>query len=108
MGGISSRRNRKHWHLHSTGFFIQLGPSGSTVLSAFLAIHLLLVVRYSWTELQMRKAEIAFFTINGGLPLIIDVWAAVASTGMANSVDIGFCWINVSPQECGPHYIEGH
>jgi hypothetical protein len=81
------------------GFFVHLGICGSTFFTGCVAIQTLLVVRYAWTDRQMRNAEIAFYASSIGLPLITGIWAAAAN--LMNPMVIGFCWLNSSPQECG-------
>eukprot|EP00980_Cylindrotheca_fusiformis_P028521 scaffold22607_cov123-Cylindrotheca_fusiformis.AAC.18 len=80
------------------GFFLHLGVAGSTFFTGSVAVQALLVVRYAWTNQQMRKAEIAFNIVGIGIPLITGIWAAV--TDRINNMTVGFCWITMVPEQC--------
>lgn len=80
------------------GFFIHIGIGGSTFFTGFVAIQAVLMVRYGWTDQQMRKAEIAFFILGIGYPLATAISAAVFD--MFHPIGLGFCWISNSPPDC--------
>ena len=80
------------------GFFIHFGILGSTFATGFIALQTLLMVRYSWTERQMRKAEKVFFTILAIYPLTTAIVAT--SMGLMNPLPTAFCWIEVPVVEC--------
>eukprot|EP00980_Cylindrotheca_fusiformis_P028519 scaffold22607_cov123-Cylindrotheca_fusiformis.AAC.16 len=80
------------------GFFLQVGVLGESFFTSFVAVQTLLVVRYAWTNQQMRKAEIAFNTVGIGLPLITGIWAAASDR--INNLAVGFCWISMTPRQC--------
>ncbi|CAJ1949929.1 unnamed protein product [Cylindrotheca closterium] len=80
------------------GIMIQLGVCGSTVFTAFLAIQSLLVVKYSWNEKQMKKVEIFFFAF--GISFAVLTATIAAAMEMTNALNIGFCWIDISPAPC--------
>lgn len=69
------------------GFFVQFGVIGSNFFTAFLALQTLLVVRFSWTEKQMQRAEVAFFSTGIGIPLVTAIWAVGA--GYINGTIVG-------------------
>ena len=80
------------------GFFIHFGLLGSTFATGFIALQTLLMVRYNWTESQMRKAEKVFFSVVGIYPVTT---ATIATAmGLMNPLPTAFCWIEVSPIEC--------
>ena len=80
------------------GFFIHFGLLGSTFATGFIALQTLLMVRYNWTESQMRRAEKVFFSVVGIYPLAT---ASIATAmGLMNPLPTAFCWIEVSPIEC--------
>jgi hypothetical protein len=80
------------------GFFLHFGLLGSGLFTVFVGIQTLLVVRYSWKEQQMQKAEIVFFVVAILIPLTTGIWASVID--LMNPLGAGFCWIDVSPKIC--------
>ena len=52
-----------------------------------MAVQTLLIVRYAWTEKQMKTAEYFFFATGLGVPIITVIWAT--AKGLFFPMEIG-------------------
>jgi hypothetical protein len=80
------------------GFLIHFGFMGSSLTTALLAIHFVLIVRYNVREQSLKRVGILFFVFGFLFPLGTAI--GVTSAGAMNPTTGNVCWVNTNPYTC--------